>query len=107
MANCAFPECNVQRIKKYQGITIFTVTTRKSDFYCRWRKALVDVLCRYRVIEPSFKCKILDGEELIYICGRHFADEDIEHMKTGQKALLCVLKQYLQGTCQQSHKTNH
>ena len=31
-------------------------------------------------------CKIL-GEELIYICKRHLADEDIEHKKTGQKAL--------------------
>ena len=68
MANFAFPECSVPRIKKYQGITIFPVTTRKSDFYCRWRKALVHVLCRYRVIEPSLKRKIrLDGEELIYI----------------------------------------
>ena len=66
---------------------IFTVTTRKSDFYCRWRKALVDVLCRYRVIEPSLKRKILDGEELIFICERHFADEDIECTKTGHKSL--------------------
>ena len=77
MVNCAFPVCSVQRIKKYQGITIFTVTTRKSHFYCRWRKALVDVLCRYRVNERRLKRKILDGEELIYICERHFADEDI------------------------------
>ena len=86
MANCAFPEC-VQRIKKYQGVTLFTVTTRKSDFYCRWRKALVDVLCRYRVIEPSLKRKILDREQVIYVCERHFADEDIERTKTGQKSL--------------------
>ena len=87
MANCVFPVCSVQRIKKYQGITIFTVTTRKSDFYYRWRKALVDVLCRYRVIQHSLKRKIFDGEELIYICERYFADEDIERTKTGQKAL--------------------
>ena len=87
MANCAFPECSVQRIKKYQGVTLFTVTTRKSDFYCRWRKALVDVLCRYRVIEPSLKRKILDREQVIYVCERHFADEDIERTKTGQNSL--------------------
>ena len=87
MANFAFPECSVQRIKKYQGVTLFTVTTRKSYFYCRWRKALVDVLCRYRVIEPSLKRKILDGEQVIYVCERHFTDEDIERAKTGQKSL--------------------
>ena len=29
------------------------------------------------MIEPSLKRKILDGEELIYICERHFADEGI------------------------------
>ena len=87
MANCAFPECSVERIKKYQGITIFTVTERKSDFYCRWGKASVDDLWRYRVIEPSLKRKILDGEELIYICEGDFVDEDIERTKTGQKAL--------------------
>ena len=39
------------------------------------------------MIEPSLKRKILDGEELIYICEKHFADEDIERTKTGQKAL--------------------
>ena len=87
MANCAFPECSVQRIKNSQGIAIFAVTTRKSNFYCRWRKALVDVLCRYRVIKPSLKRKILDGEELIYICERHSADENIERTKTGQNTL--------------------
>ena len=48
---------------------------------------MVDVLSRYRVIEPSLKCKILNGEELIYICGRHFADEDIERTKIGKKTL--------------------
>ena len=62
---------------------------------------MVDVLCRYRVIEPSLKHKILDGEELIDICERHFADEDTERTKTGQKALSQdVSKQYLQRTCQ-------
>ena len=34
------------------------------------------------MIEPSLKRKIL-----IYICERHFADDDIERTKTGQKAL--------------------
>ena len=84
---------NVQGIKKYQGVRIFTVTTRKSDFFCRWKKALVDDLCRYRVIEHSLKHKILDGEEFIY-SGRYFVDEDIERTKTGQNALRLEAKDY-------------
>ena len=39
------------------------------------------------MIELSLIGKILDGEELIYICERHFADEDIQRTKTGQKDL--------------------
>ena len=56
------------------------------------------------MIEPSLKRKILDGEELIYICERHFADEDIERTKTGQKALRL---EAVPTKNQQSHKTNH
>ena len=37
-ANCAFPGCHVARTKKYKGISIFQIPTRKDKFYSEWRK---------------------------------------------------------------------
>ena len=48
---------------------------------------MAGVVCCYSGIEHSIKRKILNGEQVIYVCERHFADEDIERTKAGQKAL--------------------
>ena len=86
-SNCAFPGCSVQRIDKYKGVSIFTVSKRKDDFYTTWRKKLLDVLSLYRVIDSTFRRKIIECEATICICERHFAPEDIELTKTGRKTL--------------------
>ena len=37
-ANCAFPGCHVARTKKYKGISIFQIPTRKDEFYSEMEK---------------------------------------------------------------------
>ena len=85
MGHCSFPKCGVQRIEKYRGIAIFTVTRRKDAFHSNWRKNLVDVLSLYRVMDNSYKRSILNGE--IYMCEKHFSPDNIELTKTGKKSL--------------------
>jgi hypothetical protein len=75
-ANCSIPECTVSRTDKHKGIGIFKVPTRKDDFYSTWRKNILDVIRRYRIVDKSFKNQILSGN--VYVCERHFPVEAIE-----------------------------
>ena len=86
-SNCAFPGCSVQRKEKFQGTTIFTVPKRKDEFYTKWRKDLINIISRYRVLDCSTKQKLINCDETICICEKHFAPEDIEYTKSGRKAL--------------------
>lgn len=73
-ANCAFPRCGVSR--NYVGVGIFKVPSRNDIFYMEWRKNLLGILTKYRVVDKDFKKRIEKGN--VYICERHFVDEDIE-----------------------------
>lgn len=86
-SNCAFPGCSVQRKKKFQGTTIFTIPKRMDEYYTKWRKDLIDVISRYRVLDSSTKQKYINCEATICICEKHFAPEDMEPTKTGRKSL--------------------
>ena len=50
-ANCAFLGCHVTKTKKYKGISVFQIPTRKDEFYSEWRKGILNFLTKYR----SFK----------------------------------------------------
>ena len=47
-ANCAFPGCGMSR--KQEGVGIFKIPTRNDSFYNEWRKNLLEVLIKYRVV---------------------------------------------------------
>lgn len=85
--NCAFPGCPVQRIAKYKDMSLFKIPQRKNEFYTKWRKDLVDVLSRYRVMDTKLKQQIMECEKTICFCERHFAPEDMELTKNGHKTL--------------------
>ena len=76
MANCVFPQCGVQRIHKYTGIGLFKITSRKGEFFTRWRNNLINAISRYRVMDKELEERIMEGK--VYICERHFLPEDIE-----------------------------
>ena len=76
-ANCAFPGCHAARTKKYKGLSIFQIPTRKDEFYSEWRKRILNVLTKYR----SFKQTDLDervSKGGIYICERRYDEDDFE-----------------------------
>ena len=76
-ANCTFPGCHAARTKKYKGLSIFQIPTRKDEFYSEWRKRILNVLTKYR----SFKQTDLDervSKGDIYICKRHYVEDGFE-----------------------------
>ena len=73
-ASCAFPGCGMSR--KQEGVGIFKIPTRNDSFYNEWRKNLLDVLIKYRVVDKCFKKLISEGK--VYLCERHFIEQDIE-----------------------------
>ena len=65
---------------KYHGIGIFQISMREDDFHFIWRRNIVAVLGRYRIMDKAVKERILTGK--IYICERHFKTGDIEFKST-------------------------
>ena len=85
MVNCAFPTCTVSRTQKYDGTSLFKLPTRKGEMYTAWRKNLLDLLSKYREMSSSFKKEVMECKRELFICERHYAEEDIEFTKTGIK----------------------
>ena len=75
--NCAFPKCTVSRTQNHQGTGIFKIPMRNNEFYTNWRKEIVGVLARYRVMDKTLRERVQEGK--ISICERHFKQEDIEY----------------------------
>ena len=62
--------------RKHQRVGIFKIPTRNDSFYNEWRNNLVDVLIKYRVVDKWLKKRINEGK--VYLCERHFIEQDIE-----------------------------
>ena len=90
--NCAFPQCTSSETEKHAGVKYFQITTRKSEYYDYngWRERITNILSRYRVIGRVEKERIAKGK--VYICDRHYAEEDIEY---SSKSELCIYFAYL------------
>ena len=77
--NCAFPQCTSCETEKHAAVKFFQITTRKSEYYDYegWRDKIINILSRYRVMGKAEKERIAKGR--MYICSRHYAEEDIEY----------------------------
>ena len=62
--NCSIYGCSVSRRAKYKGVSIFTVPTGDDDFSKNWRKKLIAIIARDRVIDKNMTN--------FYICQQHF-----------------------------------
>ena len=78
-ANCSIFGCGVLRKPKYQGIGIFKIPPSSEKNKESWRKALLRVVTRDRVVDASFRKQIEEGS--VFFCERHFTPEDIEIRK--------------------------
>ena len=95
-ANCPIFGCGVSRKPKYQGIGIFKIPPSAEKNNQSWRKALLHVLTRDRVVDASFRKQIEEGSVLI--CERHFTPEDIEIRKFQSFSYLFLYKNNLFGS---------
>lgn len=93
-ANCAIFGCHVSRRKQYQGFGIFQVPPPSDASKENWRKALLNIITRDRVVDEEFRRQIEEGK--VHICERHFKAEDIEsreylwfHFHTSINHVLC------------------
>ena len=79
---CCFPGCSTSS-GRHKRISLFKPTSRKGDFYEKWRKEIFGVILKYRVADGDFKA--LEKKNKIYICERHYSKDSIELTNTGKK----------------------
>ena len=71
LSHCAFNDCTVSW--KKGGLSIFNVPRRDDEWSSNWRKQLIDIITKYRVVDTQFKSQI-DRKE-VAICERHFTED--------------------------------
>ena len=69
--NCSIPNCSTSR--RHVGISIFDVPRGDDEFSTEWRKKLVGIITKYRVVDASVRLKIEKRD--IAICEKHFTDD--------------------------------
>ena len=89
---CAFPNCFTNGTKKYEGIRLWQIPARKSEYYDYegWAKKLVDLIKVYREKDKVKGAATLEARAQkgsLHICYKHFAPEDIE---IGGWSQLCI-----------------
>jgi len=62
--------------RKSKGVYFFKLPSRKDEFYQKWKKELVSLLSKYRIIDNILKERIKVGN--VYFCEKHFSPEDME-----------------------------
>ena len=75
--NCAFNECTVYW--KKGGLSIFNVPRGDDEWSRNWRKQIIDIVTKYRVVDAQFKRKIEKKD--VAICERHFTEDLKIHRK--------------------------
>ena len=78
-ANCSIYGCHTSRNKKYKGIAIFKVPSAKDEFNTSWRRRLIHVVTKDRVIDESLRKQI--NECNLYICEQHYTADQLIHRK--------------------------
>ena len=56
-ATCAFPGYHATRTKKYKGISIFQIPSRKDEFYSEWRKSIFNALTKFKSLNKWISMK--------------------------------------------------
>ena len=82
--NCAFVEGHVYR--KKGGYSIFNVPKGENEWSKNWRKQLIDIITKYRVVDVKFRCQI--KKKNVSICERHFTEDMKIHHASGKTTLI-------------------
>ena len=66
--NCSIFGCGTSR--KHKGVPIFKVPSCNNESSWKWRKKLVHIITKDRVIDANLKNQI--EKKTLYICGKHY-----------------------------------
>ena len=70
-ANCSVIQCGSSRRTK--GISLFKLPSPKTEALKTWRKELLIIITRDRVVDKDFQKQI--DNDTVHICSRHFTEE--------------------------------
>ena len=77
MPSCVIYGCGISENKKHEhGLSLFKLPGRKTDFYVKWKKDILNVITKDRVIDQNLQ-HLIDNDR-VWICEKHFKSEDIE-----------------------------
>ena len=65
--NCSIYGCPVSRKQKYKGIGLYKVPGGNTSFDINWKKKLIDVVVRDRVVDGDLKERISKGRIFILL----------------------------------------
>ena len=90
-SNCSIVGCNTTR--KHKDIGQLRCPDPKK--YPQWNKEFLSVVTKDRVVDDKFKKQIEKNN--VYVCQRHFNDEDLWHCKVFVTFILIIFWTYLGG----------
>ena len=74
-SNCSVYGCNTSRRHKH----LSQIRLPNPNKFPQWRKDMLAIITRDRVLDKKFKEQIEKNN--VYICEKHFRDEDFYHCK--------------------------
>ena len=72
-SNCSIFGCPVSR--RYKDVSIFKIPSATNVLKAKWRKELINVITRDRVIDEKLRKQIDSGN--LFICERHFSSDQL------------------------------
>ena len=77
-SNCCIPKCTNSQTRN-PGVSMFRIPTKDDDYSADWRKKILDVVTKYRVIDSNFKRQI--DKRTLHICEEHYVKDKLIHCK--------------------------
>ena len=71
--NCAFAGCSSNR--RHKDITLFKLPTAKDETTEEWRREMLNIITKDRVVDANFKKQVENDH--VYVCEKHFRECDM------------------------------
>ena len=71
--NCSILNCPVSR--RYKDVSIFKIPSATNDSKAKWRKELINVITKDRVIDEALRKQIASNN--LHICEKHFSEDQL------------------------------
>ena len=72
-ANCSIFGCSSSRRKS--GVAIFKVPQGDDEWSCNWRKSIISVVTKDRVIDKALRERIM--KKNIFVCEKHYSEDQL------------------------------